>query len=262
MRPLRVLVGLLVLISSTLRGQTTFESAVASGDAAALQQRLASSCSALLLASQNRDSSASYRAETARKALNCARTLSTSAQLIAAPEKASQVASFFSALQADYDFNVRAAEAEEKFLGYRWGLGLGVSVGADASIDDATIADGVVRVASDRKDLPRVLFEYHKYFWCQRKELRGTEGCGPFVALASSDRRVVSGVGLGFMYGRRNAITETEGFSIGVGAVLDAAVRDLGDGFTANEPPPGAETTVRFATRSRWSLLLLVSRTF
>ena len=49
---------------------------------------------------------------------------------------------------------------------------------------------------------------------------------------------------------------------MGIGAVLDADVTDLADGFVENQPPPGTETEVRFETESRWSAVIFVTRTF
>lgn len=38
------------------------------------------------------------------------------------------------------------------------------------------------------------------------------------------------------------------------------AHRDLGDGIVLDAPLPAGETSVRYATRSRWSTLVFVSR--
>jgi len=78
----------------------------------------------------------------------------------------------------------------------------------------------------------------------------------------ASDSKVLSGVGLGVMYGLKTAPSDTEGFSIGLGAVLDADVKGLGDGFKLKEAPPAGETSIRFITKSRWSMVLFVTRTF
>ncbi len=153
-------------------------------------------------------------------------------------------------------------EAEEQFLGLRWGVGLGFPVSADANVDDAEIVGGTVRVKSDQKEQPRALLEYHKYFWCNKGNKLGTRGCGPFIAAAATDAKLLSGVGIGFMYGMKAAATDTDGFSVAIGVVLDANVKDLGDGFSANEAPPAGETSVRFITKSRLSTLLFVTRTF
>ena len=122
--------------------------------------------------------------------------------------------------------------------------------------------DGVVRVTSSKENQPRVFLESHKYFWCNDNGKDGTRGCGPFVAVAAKDDDVLGGVAIGFMYGRKTEITSSEGFSVGIGAVLDADVNDLASGFVANQPPPGGETEVRLESKSRWSAVLFVTRTF
>lgn len=55
---------------------------------------------------------------------------------------------------------------------------------------------------------------------------------------------------------------DSDGFSVGIGALLDGKVKDLGEGFTADAPAPAGETTVRFRTRSRWAFVLVASSTF
>ncbi len=162
---------------------------------------------------------------------------------------------------------VRMREEEEQnsekdYLGLKWGLGVGYSFGFDDAVDEAEIVDGVVRVSSNKRDQPRALLEFHKYFWCNDNGRDGTRGCGPFVAVSATSDDVLAGVGLGFMWGRKSSADDTEGFSIGIGAMLDADVKDLADGFEANQPPPGAEMEVRFETESRWSAILFVTRTF
>jgi len=148
------------------------------------------------------------------------------------------------------------------FFGLNWGVGLGYSVSEDEAIDDAVIVNGIVRVKSRKKEQPRVLFEFHKFIGCKSHGKEGTRGCGPFVAIAATGDDVLSGVGMGFMYGFKAKKTDTDGFSIGLGAILDANVKDLADGFEENQAPPAGETAVRFEEKSRWSAVLFVTRTF
>lgn len=148
------------------------------------------------------------------------------------------------------------------FMGLTWGVGFGYSFSSDEAIDDAEIVNGVVRVKSNKKEQPRLVLEFHKYFWFNDGRKDGTRGLGPFVAVAATQDDLLSGVGIGFMYGLKAKQSDPEGFSIGIGAILDADVKDLADGFSENAPPPGGETTVRFKQESRWSALLFVTRTF
>ncbi|MBB6096200.1 hypothetical protein HNQ60_005122 [Povalibacter uvarum] len=158
--------------------------------------------------------------------------------------------------------SVKETKSATEFMGLTWGLGFGYSFGEDEAIDDATIVDGVVRVNSRKKDQPRAVLEFHRYFWCNSGRTKLDRGCGPFVAVAASEDDVLAGVGVGFMYGRKSTPSDTEGFSVGIGVVLDGNIKDLADGFKENEPPPGTETAVRYETKSRWSALIIVSRTF
>jgi hypothetical protein len=104
--------------------------------------------------------------------------------------------------------------------------------------------------------------EFHKYFWCNDNRKIGTKGCGPFVAVAATSDDLLSGVGMGLMYGRKTSAQDSDGFSVGLGVLLDDSVKDLADGFSRNEAAPEGETAVRFETKARWSTLLFVTRTF
>jgi len=154
------------------------------------------------------------------------------------------------------------ANSETDFMGLSWGLGFGFSFGFDDAIDDAEIVNNVVRVKSEKKQQPRALLEFHRYLWCNKKNTVGTRGCGPFVAISATQDKVLSGVGMGFMYGLKAKATDSDGFSVGFGAILDGKVKDLADGFKENEAPPAGETQVRFKEKARWSGLLFVTRTF
>lgn len=158
-------------------------------------------------------------------------------------------------------------EAEENqyetdFMGINFGLGFGYSFSENEAIDDAEIVDGIIRVNSNKKKQPRVLLEFHKYFWCNKSGKSGASGCGPFVAVAAKKDDVISGVGMGFMYGFKTKSSDSEGISIGVGAILDADVKDLADGFKENKPAPIGEKSVRYKSESRWSGIIFVTRTF
>lgn len=156
----------------------------------------------------------------------------------------------------------QVADSESEFMGMTWGVGFGYSFGSDDAIDDAEIINGIVRVKSEKKEQPRMLLEFHQFFWCNNNKMDGTKGCGPFVAVAATSDKLLSGVGMGFMYGRKAKAESSEGFSVGIGAILDGKVRDLADGFVQNQAPPTGETVVRFVEKSRWSGLLFVTRTF
>lgn len=64
------------------------------------------------------------------------------------------------------------------------------------------------------------------------------------------------------MYGFKAKPSDPDGFSIGIGAILDADVKDLADGFKENQPVPEGETIIRYKSESRWSALIFFTRTF
>ena len=168
-----------------------------------------------------------------------------------------------STVMADVRLQAEAAQAGANFMGLSWGLGFGYSIGGDDIIESAEIVNGVVRATDDRTDQARVLLEFHRFFWCNNKNRSVESGCGPFVALAASSDDILKGVGVGFMWGWKSKDpSASEGFSVGIGAILDNDVKSLADGFSENAPPPPGETVVRFKKEARWSGLLFVTRTF
>jgi hypothetical protein len=235
--------------------------AVEKGDLAAALMAVTVDCDALLRASRHKDSTVVSRAARAREALACAKLYAAVLTAEASSTNIIQMRDAVEQLLEPYAENEKQKVSEEKFLGLSWGLGLGFSVGIEDHFDEAEIVNGKVRVTSDVTQQPRVLFEYHRILSCNNGGKDGTRGCGPFVAVAATDNKLLSGVAVGAMYGMKKSQESTEGFSIGVGAILDAKVRSLGAEFKENEPPPNGETTIRFLKRSRWSFLFYVTRT-
>ena len=169
-------------------------------------------------------------------------------------------------LQLKIEADRRRATTPSKFYGLNWGIGFGFSIGRDDFIESAEIVDGVVRVTKDNTQQPRAVFEFHKYFGCKLGRL-ATEshmsGCGPFVAVAGSGDDLLSGVGLGLMYGLKSKDPgESDGFSIGIGAILDRDVKSLASGFTQDLAAPPGSSSVLLEEKSRWSWLVFVTRTF
>jgi hypothetical protein len=155
------------------------------------------------------------------------------------------------------------AKAEANFMNLGWGVGFGFSYGFDDAIEEAAVVDGVIRVTKDQRTQPRVVFEFHQYFGCGSGTQNGNRGCGPFLAVAADQDDLLSGVGLGFIYGWRSKNpTSQQGFSVGIGVILDADVTSLADGFEEGQPLPPGTTEILYEQKSRWSGLLYVTRTF
>lgn len=203
------------------------------------------------------------RAANAEKAVQCVEKFQAEAATsVSTVESRVRINELFQPLNNQVQKTMDKAQSEVDFMGLNWGVGFGYSYGFDESIDDAEIVNGVVRVKSRKKEQARAVLEFHKYFWLNDGYKDGTQGCGPFVALAAKDDKLLSGVGIGIMYGKKAKATDSDGFSIGIGILLDNEVKDLADGFKENEEPPEGETSVRFEEKSRWSGLFFVTRTF
>ncbi len=156
----------------------------------------------------------------------------------------------------------KEAKAQQDFLGVSFGVGFGISYGFSDAVEEAQIVNNVVRVTKDKREQPRALLEFHKFLRCHNGRVDGTRGCGPFVAVAASQDELLQGVGAGWMWGWKAKAGESDGFAIGIGAILDAKVKDLGSGFKDGEAPPPGETEVRYEEKSRWSGLLFFTKSF
>lgn len=233
------------------------------GNIAAAAREVENTCRSLFDEARDRvNKTVVQRARLAEEALACVNKNSAATVSYAPSDKAFQTSEALKVHQREVQDYVARAQAEEEFLGLKWGIGLGFSTSRSDAVNDAEIVNGVVRVKSELKQQPRAVFEFHKYFWCNNSGKDGTRGCGPFVAAAATEDKILSGVGLGFMYGMKSTAADPTGFSIGIGAILDGKVKDLADGFKANEPPPNGETSVRYKEKARWSTLVFVTRTF
>ena len=163
------------------------------------------------------------------------------------------------------DAALAAAKAEAEFMGMRFGLGAGVSWSRTEIVSDAELGPGNVGKATKReRQLPRVILESHYYGWCRAATCNaGTFGAGPYFGIVAKTDRLISAFATGVMFGWKDrAPSDRQGFSVGIGAVLDAAVNSLAPGFEDGKPLPDGETSIRFEEKSRWSAIVFITRTF
>ena len=157
-------------------------------------------------------------------------------------------------------------DGEQNFLKMTWGVAVGYSYGFDDVVEDAEVVDGTVRVKKELREQPRLLFEFHRYFACHPKrgrDVRITTGCGPFVGVATGDGDALAGVAIGGMFGWKTPQDgDKEGFSIGLGLLLDAEGKTLADRFDDGQPLPDGATEIVFEDKARWSGVLFFTRTF
>ena len=161
-------------------------------------------------------------------------------------------------------------EGQREFAGLSFGVGISVTIdtGEHARVRSADIVDGVVRVDSEQNKIARVMLESHYFFLSEKTRLFGIVpperwGLGPFIALQPGTDEIIEAVALGVMVGFRRAGTDSgSSWNLGLGWVTDPNVQILGDGFVANEAPPGNETEVRYKQTSQDGIVLLVSFSF
>ena len=164
------------------------------------------------------------------------------------------------------------AAAQNQFLGLNWGVGIGASQLFDDAIEEASVVDGVVRVTKESRTEPRVLLEFHRFFFTREagSKLPGTNGKaiksghGPFVAVAAKANDVLAGIAAGWMWGWKDSRlpASDDAFTVGLGLILDSEIKDLADGFEEGEPLPDGETSIRFEEKSRAGVVLLFTRSF
>jgi hypothetical protein len=151
------------------------------------------------------------------------------------------------------------------FLGIRFGVGVGLSYSQDDVVPEAELGAGNVIVATKtERQLPRVIFESHYYGWCKSAKCHnGVFGVGPYFGIVAKTHKLISAFSTGAMFGWKDAKDgDPQGFSVGIGALLDGGVNSLADGFEAGKPLPAGETKIRFEEKARWSAILFFTRTF
>ncbi len=207
---------------------------------------------------------ASERYDAARRYEECVSTLGA----LVVAEEGSEAARAALVVQ---DFQKQASDqaeeigGEAKFMGLTFGVGVGVSFSGDKVISEAEIAvDGTVRAIKDETQEPRVILESHYYGWCHMESCyAGSFGVGPFFGIVAKTDELLSAFGAGIMFGWKDTKKgQSDGFSVGIGAILDSDVKSLADGFDEGKAPPAGETQVKFETKSRWAALLFFTRTF
>jgi hypothetical protein len=183
-----------------------------------------------------------------------------------APESLGTVDAVYVPILQHADIYTKQAASDNQFMGQSFGVGVGVSFGKSRVVSAEVGGDGNIRATKTVKQQPRAILEAHHYVrsWClnQGDCNAGKRGLGPFFALAATDD-TISAVGFGITHGWRTGTgTETSGITMSVGVVLDADVEELAPGFEVGKPLPAGETVPKIVKRSRWSPLLMFTKTF
>jgi hypothetical protein len=263
-----------LIASATLRSITTGEIWKAVDAQRGLDSKCAESRDKLI--KPKKESTAFERLDAAEKFEQCVVFLKSSlaSTAAAAPESTAMNATFVTQnlatmLDKEVTSLTEPPKGDASFMGMTFGVGIGFSYSRKARVTDAEVAaDGTLRATTTLKEQPRVILEAH-YFgsgWCGYKAETNaaTSGCGPFFGLAASND-TINAFAVGLMYGWRAASPDPKngaGFSVGIGAVLDSAIKDLAPGFEQGKPLPANETQPKFVTSSKWSPLLFFTKTF
>jgi hypothetical protein len=179
--------------------------------------------------------------------------------------------------------------ATTEFLGLKWGLGIGVigSFGGDPAVEKASIINGVVRVEEEGALRPQSFLEMHVFLdkeardWrtyqqdkakARMQEARGDTptwplpkdppltGVGPFIAVQSSDKKVIDTFSLGVMWGVRKDPQSRASLNIGIGLSFNPNVQVLGGGLKDGQRTD--ETQIRFKKEGQLGWAVMASFTF
>ncbi len=158
-----------------------------------------------------------------------------------------------------------AQEEPNTFAGLRFGIGLSATrdLGSRDRVEEAKVVNGIVRVTETNNWPVRILLESH-FFFRPNGPLLGIPpdrwGWGPMVAIQPGSGSLIDAYGVGLMLGlRRPDPGNFSSWNFGIGLILDPKTKTLGDGFTANQPPPAGETEVRYTTRAQGGLFIMTS---
>lgn len=155
-----------------------------------------------------------------------------------------------------------ASKAQDPFgrLGFGVALSLTHDLGSHSRVEEAQLANGIVRLKDEGNDLARVMLETH-YFFDAGSLWRKKFGLGPFVAVQPGSEDIIDAVGFGGMIGfkRDSELLGQSSFNLGIGGVVDPDSTVLADGIRENQPLPAGETEIRFKEKSQWGLLFLTS---
>ena len=185
--------------------------------------------------------------------------------IVSNPNFSAQASTAFDAAIARATENVEETQGETDFMGLSFGVGVGVSFSQDDLITEAEVgADNNIRVVKDESDEPRVILESHYYGWCKSASCNaGARGIGPYFAIVAKDDKLISAFSAGVMFGWKDTKRgESDGFSVGLGAILDSDVTSLAKGFEVGKPLPEGEADVKYETKSRWGAIVFFTRTF
>jgi len=158
-------------------------------------------------------------------------------------------------------------------LGFGVGLSLQWNVIGPDIVDDASVdANGIVRVNTRANTNAGFMLEMHYLPWTLPKwfgkDAQGNNAKGGFFVAAQPGTNVITAVGAGLMVDWKvdPNVNGNKGFGLGFGYAAIPSAKTLGDEFVANQSAPtgpsGQPLPIRFETRDKGSVVLILSFTF
>jgi hypothetical protein len=160
-----------------------------------------------------------------------------------------------------------SAQSTLQNLGFGVALSLQWNAFGPPIVTDATVdGNGIVRVNTRANTSPGFMLEMHYLPWKTQSKMTGF---GPFVAVQPGGTdQIISAVGAGGMIDWKvgSDPSTRKGFGLGFGYAAIPAAKTLGDEFVPNQPAPtgpgGTPLPIRYETRDKGSILLVLSFTF
>jgi hypothetical protein len=162
-------------------------------------------------------------------------------------------------------------QANKQLLGIKLGAAFGLTHSSEAAVVEAVLTNGLVRITKSQNANVGIWFETHRLFRSGdlfAKDVKTEAGVeisrlqaaiGPFVAVQSSNDRLLDALGAGLMIGFRQPGSDSGSINIGVGVALDSKYKVLGDGIQENQALPSGETEIRYREKSKFRLMVLFS---
>lgn len=151
------------------------------------------------------------------------------------------------------------AKQLDRFVGFRFGIGLSAMNFGQQSIDSVDLVDGQVFVRERRDIETAIMFESHKFFTISR--FGENFGIGPFVAASLSDEEganPLSKFGAGLMMGWRKPQSQYS-WNVGLAWVVDTDSVELRPGVQDGQPTEVTDTNNLTRTTDREGVMLIFS---
>lgn len=156
-------------------------------------------------------------------------------------------------------------EEQEKFAGFRFGVGIALTALSEENIKEVNIDEnGIINVSKAAKQGGSLMLEAHEFIWETSWGETGTVGIGPFLAITITDEEGAdpfSSYAAGIMTGWKQPNNKNS-WNIGLGAFVNTEVQSLRSGFVDGGMTTEMDPTKLLQTRDENGFVLMFSTTW